>query len=197
MRVYYADKQPPRYRMGRISMILVSVAMIAFLVGAILINWTDPAIGIGVALLVSLGFAVFLYEIISQLMILHFLPRMRYELGGDALYLILGGPWNSRIPYASIDNVTRKDLASDVFSSFGMPNLGALDLMYANEGTISMYSTHLYKDVIVIKTKAGMKYGISPVDPDGFLKALGQTLDNQRTADGTKDARTIAKPQSP
>ncbi len=172
MRVYYADKQPPRYRMGRISMILVSVAMTVFLVGAILVNWADSAIGIGVALLVSPGFAVFLYEIVSQLMILHLLPRMRYELGGDALYLILGGPWNSRIPYAGIDSVTRKDLASDVFSSFGMPNLGALDLMYANEGTISMYSTHLYKDVILIKTKAGMKYGISPADPDGFLLAL-------------------------
>jgi len=182
--VYYVDKQPPRYSLGRIFMVLVSLALTAFLVGVILVNWTDPASGIGVALLVSPGFAVLLYEIVSQLMILHFLPRMRYELGDDALHLILGGPWQSRIPYASIDNVTRKDLKNDMFSSFGMPNVGALDLMYANEGTISMYSTHLYKDVILIKTKAGMKYGVSPADPDGFLKALGQILDNQRTADG-------------
>jgi len=91
--VYYADRQPPRYSLGRILMVLVSLALTAFLVGVILINSTDLATGIGVALLVSPGFAVFLYEIVSQLMILHFLPRMRYELGDSALCLILGGPW--------------------------------------------------------------------------------------------------------
>jgi hypothetical protein len=162
-------------------MVLVSLALTALLVGVILVNSTDLATGIGVALLVSPGFAILLYEIVSQLMILHFLPRMRYELENDALHLILGGPWKSRIPYASICDIARKDLTSDMFSSFGIPNIGALDLMYANEGTISMYSTHLYKDVILIKTKTGMKYGISPIDPDGFLKALRQILDNQRT----------------
>ena len=181
VQVFYADKQPRRYSLGRVFVVLVSLALTAFLVGVILINSTDLATGIGVALLVSPGFAVLLYEIVSQLMILHFLPRMRYELGDSALCLILGGPWKSRIPYASICDVARKDLASDMFSSFGIPNMGALDLMYANEGTISMYSTHLYKDVILIKTKTGMKYGISPIDPDGFLKALGQILDRKRT----------------
>lgn len=179
--VYYADRQPPRYSLGRTFMVLVSLALTALLVGVILVNSTDLATGIGVALLVSPGFAILLYEIVSQLMILHFLPRMRYELENDALHLILGGPWKSRIPYASICDIARKDLTSDMFSSFGIPNIGALDLMYANEGTISMYSTHLYKDVILIKTKTGMKYGISPIDPDGFLKALRQILDNQRT----------------
>jgi len=181
IRVYYTDKPSPRYSLGRILMVLVSLALTALLVGVILVNSTDLATGIGVALLVSPGFAVLLYEIVSQLMILHFLPRMRYELGDSALCLILGGPWKSRIPYASICDVARKDLASDMFSSFGIPNIGALDLMYANEGTISMYSTHLYRSVILIKTKTGMKYGISPIDPDGFLKALGQILDRKRT----------------
>lgn len=181
VQVFYADKQPRRYSLGRVFVVLVSLVLTAFLVGVILVNSTDPAIRVMIALLVSPGFAVFLYEIVSQLMILHFLPRMRYELGDDVLYLILGGPWKSRIPYASICDIARKDLASDMFSSFGIPNMGALDLMYANEGTISMYSTHLYKDVILIKTKTGMKYGISPIDPDGFLKALGQILDNQKT----------------
>lgn len=181
VQVFYADKQPLRYNLGRIFVVLVSLALTAFLVGVILVNSTDPAIRVMIAVLVSPGFAVFLYEIVSQLMILHFLPRMRYELGDSALYLILGGPWKSRIVYDSIESVTRKDLASDMFSSFGIPNMGALDLMYANEGTISMYSTHLYKDVILIETKTGMKYGISPIDPDGFLKALGQILDEERT----------------
>ena len=179
--VYYVDKQPPRYSLGRIFMVFVSLALTAFLVGVILVNWTDPASGIGVALLVSPGFAVLLYEIVSQLMILHFLPRMRYELGDSALCLILGGPWKSRILYASICDIARKNLVSDMFSSFGIPNMGALDLMYANEGTISMYSTHLYKDVILIKTKTGMKYGISPADPDDFLRALRPILDSKRT----------------
>jgi len=181
VQVFYADKQPRRYSLGRVFVVLVSLALTAFLVGVILINSTGLATGIGVALLVSPGFAVLLYEIVSQLMILHFLPRMRYELRDGGLSLVLGGPWKSRIPYTSICDIARKDLASDMFSSFGIPNMGALDLMYANEGTISMYSTHLYKDVILIKTKTGMKYGISPIDPDGFLKALGQILDEKRT----------------
>ena len=179
--VYYADKQPRRYSLGRVFVVLVSLALTAFLVGVILVNSTDPAIRVMIALLVSPGFAVFLYEIVSQLMILHFLPRMHYELGDSALHLILGGPWKSRILYDSIESVTRKNLASDMFSSFGIPNMGALDLMYANEGTISMYSTHLYKDVILIKTKTGMKYGISPADPDDFLRALRPILDSKRT----------------
>jgi hypothetical protein len=135
-----------------------------------------------ITLLLIPAFAVFLYEIVSELMVIHFLPRMRYELREDGLSLILGGIWKTRIPYASIDSITRKNLRDDIFSSGGVPKAGALDLIYADEGTISMYSTHLYKDVILIKTRAGIKYGISPADPDGFLKALGQILNSKMTA---------------
>jgi len=97
VQVFYADKQPRRYSLGRVFVVLVSLALTAFLVGVILINSTGLATGIGVALLVSPGFAVLLYEIVSQLMILHFLPRMRYELRDGGLSLVLGGPWKSRI----------------------------------------------------------------------------------------------------
>lgn len=181
VQVFYADKQPRRYCAGRIAIVLVSLVMIAVLTSAVLTNLSDPPILIMITFLLIPAFAVFLYEIVSELMVIHFLPRMRYELRDDGLSLILGGQWKTRIPYASIDSVTRKNLRDDMFSSGGVPKAGALDLIYADEGTISMYSTHLYKDVILIKTKVGMKYGISPLDPDGFLKALGQILDNQRT----------------
>ncbi len=181
VQVFYADKQPRRYCAGRIAIVLVSLVMIAVLTSAVLTNLSDPPILIMITFLLIPAFAVFLYEIVSELMVIHFLPRMRYELRDDGLSLILGGQWKTRIPYASIDSVTRKNLRDDMFSSGGVPKAGALDLIYADEGTISMYSTHLYKDVILIKTKVGMKYGISPLDPDGFLKSLGQILDNQRT----------------
>ena len=181
VQVFYADKQPRRYCAGRIAIVLVSLVMIAILTSAVLTNLSDPPILIMITFLLIPAFAVFLYEIVSELMVIHFLPRMRYELRDDGLSLILGGQWKTRIPYASIDSVTRKNLRDDIFSSGGVPKAGALDLIYADEGTISMYSTHLYKDVIMIKTKTGMKYGISPLDPDGFLKALGQILDEERT----------------
>lgn len=181
VQVFYADKQSRRYCAGRIAIVLVSLVIIAVLASAVLTNLSDPPILIMVTFLLIPAFAVFLYEIVSELMVIHFLPRMRYELRDGGLSLILGGQWKTRIPYASIDTVTRKNLRDDIFSSGGIPKAGALDLIYADEGTISMYSTHLYKDVILIKTKTGMKYGISPMDPDGFLKELGQILDNQKT----------------
>ncbi|MCX6063353.1 MAG: PH domain-containing protein [Caldiserica bacterium] len=181
VQVFYADKQSRRYCAGRIAIVLVSLVMIAVLASLVLTTLSDPPIRIMVTFLLIPAFAVFLYEIVSELMVIHFLPRMRYELRDDGLSLILGGQWKTRIPYASIDSVTRKNLRDDIFSSGGFPKAGALDLIYADEGTISMYSTHLHKDVILIKTKSGMKYGISPMDPDGFLKALGQILDNQKT----------------
>jgi len=184
IRVYRADRQPPRYRCGRIFIVLVSLIIAAFLAWPIFISRTDPVITLMLAFLLAPGLAVFLYVIMSQLMVLRFLPRMRYELRDDAPYLILGGPWKTGIPYAGISSIVRKDLISDRFSSYGIPKAGALDLIYADEGTVSMYSTHLYKDVIVIRTSAGVKYGISPADPDGFLQALRQILDGRKTGNG-------------
>jgi hypothetical protein len=180
-RVYYTDKPLPRYPGARIALVLLSIAMIAVLSSIVLMNWTDTPIVTFLAVLFTPIAAVFVYEIISELVILRLLPHMHYELRGDALYLILGAQWHSRITYNNIESATRKDLKNDMFSSCGFPKAGALDLIYADEGSISMYSTRLYKDVIVVKTKSGVKYGISPADSDGFLKELGQILDKERT----------------
>ena len=181
IRVYYTDKPSPRYPSGRVFLILLSVATIIGLVGIVYMNWSGSPIDTFIIMLFTPIIAVFLYELVSELVILRLLPHMHYELRDDALCLILGAQWHTKIPYDNIASAIRKDLKNDMFSSCGFPKAGALDLIYADEGTISMYSTRLYKDVIMITTRSGVKYGISPIDPDGFLKALGQILDRKRT----------------
>lgn len=181
IRVYYTDKPSPRYPSGRVLLILLSAATIIGLVGSAYMNRGSP-IGTLLIMLFTPIIAVFLYEVVSELVILRLLPHMHYELRDDVLCLILGAQWHTKIPYDNVASAIRRDLKNDMFSSYGFPKAGALDLIYADEGSISMYSTRLYNDVVVITTRSGVKHGISPADSDGFLKELEQILDNQRTA---------------
>jgi Mn2+/Fe2+ NRAMP family transporter len=101
---------------------------------------------------------------------------MRYELRDDALYLIMG-PWSDKISYNEIIDVSVKDLVLNPLSSFRMPGVALFDVVYSDEGTVRMYSTHALKDVVLIKTLK-KKYGISPKDENGFIAALQSKIKN-------------------
>jgi amino acid transporter len=102
---------------------------------------------------------------------------MRYELRDDALYLIMG-PWSDKISYEEIIDVSVKDLVLNPLSSFRMPGVALFDIVYSDEGTVRMYSTHALKDVVLIKTLK-KKYAISPKDENGFIAALKSKLANK------------------
>jgi hypothetical protein len=172
MRIEYADKQRSS-RMSGILFLFLMLSIAAVLVRSLFVRWPDQVVTIVMSIIFGSSLAVVLSLAVQVLLVLRSLPHMRYELRDDALYLILG-PWKNRISYNSITDVVRKDLAFSVLSSFRMPGIAVFDVIYSDEGTVRMYSTHELADVTLIKTRDGKKYGISPANPDGFMAALKQ-----------------------
>lgn len=121
------------------------------------------------------GIVILVLSVAQIPIVLFSLPRMRYELRDDALYLIIG-PWRDRIPYNEIVDISVKDLVLNPLSSFRFPGLALFNVAYSDEGTVRMYSTHALKDVVLIKT-LNKKYGISPKDEEGFINALHSKIE--------------------
>jgi hypothetical protein len=191
MHTEYAEKQRSGYT-SCILFLFLMLGVTAVLARSLFVPWPDRVVatvmwfifGSMVATILCLAGRVFL--------VLCSLPHMRYELRDDALYLILG-PWKSRIPYNSITDVVRKDLAFSVLSSFRMPGIAVFDVAYSDEGSVRMYSTHALTDVTLIKTRDGKKYGISPADPNGFVQALKLEMGHEVTTSGVKDVSVAPK----
>jgi len=172
MHIEYAEKQRSGYT-SCILFLFLMLGIAAVFVRSLFVPWPDRVVATVMWIIFGSMLAIMLCLAGQVFLVLCSLPHMRYELRDDALYLILG-PWKSRIPYGSITNVVRKDLAFSVLSSFRMPGIAVFDVAYSDEGTVRMYSTHPLTDVTLIKTLDGKKYGISPADPDGFMAALKQ-----------------------
>ncbi|HOC52762.1 MAG TPA: PH domain-containing protein [Caldisericia bacterium] len=96
---------------------------------------------------------------------------MRYELRSDGLYLICG-PIRSKIDYKTIEMIEKTDLPLDIISSTRFPGYALFNVSYGNRGIIRMYSTAALKNILLIKTKDGKQYGITPKDEEQFLKEL-------------------------
>ncbi len=192
MDVEYADKQPVGYRSCILFMLFI-LGVAALIARGIFLPWPDRVVTIVISIVFGATVASLLCVAGWVALVLHSLPSMRYELRDDALYLILG-PWKSRIPYNSISDVVRKDLALSVLSSFRMPGVAVFDVMYSDEGMVRMYSMHALKDITLIKTVDGKKYGLSPADPDGFLRALQQHMSQKVTTSGTNSVSAASSP---
>ncbi len=106
------------------------------------------------------------------------LPRLKYELGEDALYISMG-PWKEKIPYNEITDVKITNLVMNPLASFRLPGVALFNVYYLDEGRVRMYSTHALYDVVLIKTK-NKKYGISPEDEKGFVAALKNRIGLQK-----------------
>ncbi len=172
MNTYYSDRQKTGDRSCVLYMLLM-LGVAALVTRCIFLRWPDRVVTIVISIVFG-SLTIALLCLAGQVaVVLRFLPSMRYELQRDVLVLIIG-PWKSRIPYDSIVDVVRKDLALSILSSFRMPGVALFDVPYPGEGTIRMYSTHPFADIIVIRTRDGKKYGISPADPSGFLQTLEQ-----------------------
>ncbi len=194
MRVDYADKRLSS-SISCALLLLLLLAVDGVLVGVVLTTGREP-IAIAFLIFTVPGLAVSLFGTVLAFLGLYYLPRMRYELRDDALCLILGGRWKSRIPYNSITDVVRKDLVLGIASSFRLPGVAIFDVVYSDESTVRMYSTHALKDVILIKTIDGKKYGVSPADPDGFMTALKQGMGHEIMTSEAKDV-SITSMQAP
>jgi len=162
--VFYSDKKSLGFIM--LFIFLLPFLAITFLTLRTLIMEPNVLNLIFITPSVVISFVISLLFIL----VLFYLPSMRYELRDDALYLIIG-PWEDRIPYNEILDVSVKDLLLSPLSSFRLPGLALFDVDYSDEGIVRMYSTHALKEVVLIKT-LNKKYGISPKDEKGFIEAL-------------------------
>ncbi|MGB9665931.1 MAG: PH domain-containing protein [Candidatus Cryosericum sp.] len=100
---------------------------------------------------------------------------MRYILTADAVEIHAGGS-SRQILFRDIIRAEVVNLAFNPISSFRLPGLALYDVLYSDEGILTMFSTHALKDVVLIETADRHKYGISPEDEAEFVSDLRSRL---------------------
>jgi len=100
---------------------------------------------------------------------------MRYILTADAVEIRAGGS-SRRIFFKDIVRVEVVNLAFNPISSYRLPGLALYDVLYSDEGIVTMFSTHALRDVVLIETADHHKYGISPEDKAEFVSDLRSRL---------------------
>lgn len=108
-------------------------------------------------------------------------PRMRYELGIDALRISYGPLLRYAVPYSSITGIEVQNLRFSPWSSFRFPGLALWKVAYTGSGKIRMCSTRSHRGVLVI-TAGKHRYGISPAEEDRFVHSLRAAV--ERAAQG-------------
>ena len=106
---------------------------------------------------------------------LRVVSTMRYVLTADAVEIRAGRNLR-RIPYKDIVRVEVVNLAFNLISSYRLPGLALYDVLYSDEGIVTMFSTHALRDVVLIETADRHKYGISPEDEAEFVGDLRSRL---------------------
>ncbi|MBC7194850.1 MAG: hypothetical protein H5U37_04260 [Caldisericia bacterium] len=98
---------------------------------------------------------------------------MRYEFKDDALHLICG-KYHDIIKYEDILKWEKKNLVFNPLASKRFPGFSIGDVYYSDEGRVRMYATSAGKNVLLLRTKSGIKYGITPNpdDEEKFIKEL-------------------------
>ncbi|MCX6062849.1 MAG: PH domain-containing protein [Caldiserica bacterium] len=104
-----------------------------------------------------------------------FVRTMRYVLTADAVEIRAGGS-SRRIFFKDIVRVEVVNLAFNPISSYRLPGLALYDVLYSDEGIVTMFSTHALRDVVLIETADRHKYGISPEDEVEFVSDLRSRL---------------------
>lgn len=109
------------------------------------------------------------------------LPRMRYEVGADALHIRCGPFLHYTLAYAEITEVRTATLTPSLLSSMRLPGLALWGVPYVREGTIYMCATRMSRDLLLIRA-GKRRYGITPDNEMAFVHALLPKL--PKVADG-------------
>lgn len=105
------------------------------------------------------------------LVVLVFIPAMRYELAEDALVLSMGPILRYRVPYADITDLRTVTLTPSLWSSMRLPGLALWKVPYPDIRSAYMVATRMSRDILLI-TAGDRRYGITPADEPAFLAAL-------------------------
>lgn len=124
------------------------------------------------------SFALFLissFTLISLFFLIIY-PTIKYEFKDKGLTLKCG-PFRWQIPYCEVKEVVKTNLRYHP-SSMGwkLPGYTIGKIYYEDRGYVTMCSTSMCKDILLIKTEKGL-FGVTPKDENAFLKALIQRLE--------------------
>jgi hypothetical protein len=158
----------PSPSLGWLALLLVGLlVLIPGIVGAL------ASLRLGIFALVPLLPSLILG--IPLLLIVIWLPTMRYELDRTTLTLRCGPLLTYRIPLAEIESVQRRNLEVSVWASLRVPGLALFTVPYADVGKVKMCATRAAERILLIRTKRD-QYGVTPVDEEAFLAALHSRL---------------------
>jgi len=115
-----------------------------------------------------------------------YFPRMRYDLGVDALVIAYGPLLRYSVSYAHITDIAVTNMRFSPWSSFRFPGLALWKVQYTGMGQVRMCSTRSHKGVLLI-TAGEKRYGISPAEEDRFVHGLRSNVERAApyTTDGT------------
>jgi hypothetical protein len=107
---------------------------------------------------------------------LNVVRTMRYVLTTDAVK-IRAGRSRRHIAFDDIIRVEVVNLALNLLSSYRLPGLALYDVLYSDEGIVTMFSTRALRDIVLIETADHHKYGISPEDEAEVVSDLCSRLE--------------------
>ncbi|GII42089.1 PH domain-containing protein [Planotetraspora phitsanulokensis] len=98
-------------------------------------------------------------------------PLMRYVVSETTLTAKYGPLLRYRIRLSDITSVTSSHLAQDS-AALAMPGIALYGMRCAGLGRVRMCATRPSHNVLVIGTRDGTRYGVTPADDRAFLDAL-------------------------
>ncbi|MDF5754242.1 PH domain-containing protein [Spongiactinospora sp. TRM90649] len=107
-------------------------------------------------------------------------PAMRYVVADGVLTMSYGPLLRCHLPLSEIRSVTRADLRPAARPSFRLPGLALYRAAYADTGTVLMCATSAGRGVLLLRTRDGDLFGITPADETGVAVALGQVVRGRR-----------------
>ncbi|GII57702.1 hypothetical protein Pth03_60910 [Planotetraspora thailandica] len=100
-------------------------------------------------------------------------PLMRYVTSPTTLTAQYGPLLRYRIRLSDITSVTRTaHLSAGSAASLALPGIALYGMRCTDVGRIRMCATHPSNNVLVITTRNGAHYGVTPADERAFLNTL-------------------------
>ncbi len=113
---------------------------------------------------IAVGTTIIVVNMIIFGYLLSIYRTMRYEFREDGLHLLCG-KYHDIIEYQDILEWEYKNLVFNPLASKRFPGFSIGDVYYSDEGTVRMYATSAGSNVLLLRTKSGIKFGITP-NPD-------------------------------
>lgn len=128
----------------------------------------------------SIAYIVMIPAAVALLFLIGIYPTMQYKFCTDAL-IITCGPFRKVIKYEDIISVYKTTLRYS-YQSTGwlLPGYALFHVYFINEDYVWMCATRALSDVVIIKTKSGKKYGVTPKNENDFIREFEQHFGEQK-----------------